>query len=416
MKRFILLLIALFSLNLNSMSDADLAALIQSNYTAIGVTSDTAYLLPLCNGINAAVGGASANHSALSQLDYASAGHTGFQPTLVSGTNIKTINSTTVLGSGNFSLEPTLSKGNLSESTSSVLTITGGTSSVIGSGTTIEVDQADAVSDGYLSAIDWGTFNDKQDTISGTTNRITVAADTVDIDTTLFPSPTAGDANKYLRATGADAATWQSLAGGGDVIGPASNTDNNIPQWNGTDSKTLKDGYSIATLAAALQDYLMPPGIIMAYAGSSIPAGWLNCDGSAVSRSTYSDLFTAIGTTWGVGDGSTTFNLPDLRSATIRGVGTPTVFTYNNAVSLADTIDDQFQAWQAGGESASVARYGNLATFTDTSGTDLYGRYQSSGQGAVDMIVAYNDGTHGDPRTGYETTGKARGAYWIIKY
>lgn len=56
-----------------------------------------------------------------------------------------------------------------------------------------------------------------------------------------------------------------------------------------------------------------PAGSITQYAGSSAPTGWLLCDGSAVSRTTYSDLFSLISTTYGVGDGSTTFNLPDLK-------------------------------------------------------------------------------------------------------
>jgi len=66
----------------------------------------------------------------------------------------------------------------------------------------------------------------------------------------------------------------------------------------------------------------IPSGIIMDYGGSTAPAGWLACDGSAVSRTTYANLFTAIGTTWCVGDGSTTFNLPDLRGRTTIGDGT----------------------------------------------------------------------------------------------
>ena len=49
--------------------------------------------------------------------------------------------------------------------------------------------------------------------------------------------------------------------------------------------------------------------------------GWLYCDGSAVSRSTYSVLFGVISTNWGVGDNSTTFNLPDLEGAFLRGTG-----------------------------------------------------------------------------------------------
>ena len=65
----------------------------------------------------------------------------------------------------------------------------------------------------------------------------------------------------------------------------------------------------------------LPTGTIIAWGGgyNSIPSGWLLCDGSAVSRSTYSDLFNIIGTRFGAGDGSTTFNLPDLRSRFPRG-------------------------------------------------------------------------------------------------
>ena len=61
------------------------------------------------------------------------------------------------------------------------------------------------------------------------------------------------------------------------------------------------------------------PGFIMPFAGGVAPAGWLKANGVAVSRSTYSDLFGVIGTTYGVGDGSTTFGLPDLRAEFIRG-------------------------------------------------------------------------------------------------
>jgi hypothetical protein len=67
------------------------------------------------------------------------------------------------------SKEPSLTKGNLTEATSSVLTITGGTNAVIGTGTTIQVSQAGASSNGYLSSTDWNTFNDKQDAITLTT-------------------------------------------------------------------------------------------------------------------------------------------------------------------------------------------------------------------------------------------------------
>ncbi len=66
----------------------------------------------------------------------------------------------------------------------------------------------------------------------------------------------------------------------------------------------------------------VPSGMIMAFAGpaENIPAGWLLCDGSEVSRSEYANLYNAIGVSWGTGDGSTTFNLPDLRGMFLRGV------------------------------------------------------------------------------------------------
>ena len=56
-----------------------------------------------------------------------------------------------------------------------------------------------------------------------------------------------------------------------------------------------------------------PVGCINLYAGSTAPTGWLICDGSAVSRTTYANLFSVIGTTYGTGNGSTTFNLPNLK-------------------------------------------------------------------------------------------------------
>src|SRR3990167_8825758 len=70
---------------------------------------------------------------------------------------------------------------------------------------------------------------------------------------------------------------------------------------------------------------ILPAGIgPLPYAGASIPSGWLECNGDAVSRTTYAALYTAIADTWGDGDGSTTFNLPDMRGKTIVGDGTGT--------------------------------------------------------------------------------------------
>jgi len=75
---------------------------------------------------------------------------------------------------------------------------------------------------------------------------------------------------------------------------------------------TLNTGWvDLATASGATA--ALPPGTLTAFGGSTAPTGWLVCDGSAISRTTYSLLFAVVGTAYGAGDGSTTFNLPDLR-------------------------------------------------------------------------------------------------------
>lgn len=64
----------------------------------------------------------------------------------------------------------------------------------------------------------------------------------------------------------------------------------------------------------------VPAGVTVPFSGPNAPAGWLLCYGQAVSRTTYSVLFAAIGTSHGVGDGATTFNLPDLRGRAVAGL------------------------------------------------------------------------------------------------
>ncbi len=75
-----------------------------------------------------------------------------------------------------------------------------------------------------------------------------------------------------------------------------------------------------------------PSGTIKLYAGASAPTGYLICDGTAVSRTTYADLYTAIGTTFGVGNGTTTFNLPDFRRRVPVGAGGTGTGTLGNAL------------------------------------------------------------------------------------
>lgn len=69
----------------------------------------------------------------------------------------------------------------------------------------------------------------------------------------------------------------------------------------------------------AIMAEALPTGVMLPYGGAAAPGGWLLCDGSAVSRSTYAALFAALGTAYGAGDGTTTFNLPDLRGRVPAG-------------------------------------------------------------------------------------------------
>ena len=73
---------------------------------------------------------------------------------------------------------------------------------------------------------------------------------------------------------------------------------------------------------------LLPAGTIVPFAGANIPSGFLLCNGSAVSRTLYADLFSAIGTVWGTGNGSTTFNLPDARDRFLEGAGSNSLGAY----------------------------------------------------------------------------------------
>lgn len=149
---------------------------------------------------------------------------------------------------------------------------------------------------------------------------------------------------------------WIGATGGGvmtalleenpDVSTLRSELANNSP---GTDGARLVGYYdassgglgatTVEAFLANLNNYIntnfpqqfLTSGMMIDYAGTSAPTGFLLCDGSAVSRATYANLFTAIGTTWGVGDGSTTFNVPDFRRRVAVGSGGSGSGTLGNA-------------------------------------------------------------------------------------
>ena len=163
-----------------------------------------------------------------------------------------------------------------------------------------------------------------------------------------------------------------------------------------------------------------PVGGMTPYGGASAPTGWLLCDGSAVSRTTYYALFQAIGATWGVGDGSTTFNLPDMRESSPYGAGTFSAvtgtthgaITAHDALALGSFADDRGQ-----GHVHDV--YDGVSTGGSAKGpTASMSTYQRSLSSLSGYSVGapVSDGTNGTPRTGTTTRGKIIGVNYIIKY
>ena len=144
----------------------------------------------------------------------------------------------------------------------------------------------------------------------------------------------------------------------------------------------------LAQTSGAVSDYLggdnafhplssfVPTGTILEFAGNTIPAGgWLWADGSTVSRTTYAALFAALGTTYGTGDGSTTFNVPYRRGRVAIGAGTGTGLT--NRVLAAKGGEENHQLTTA--ELASHAHF-----------VDVVSAGYSAGGGQVWGVVDHN--------------------------
>lgn len=109
---------------------------------------------------------------------------------------------------------------------------------------------------------------------------------------------------------------------------------------------------------------VVPAGVVNDFAGATAPEGWLLCYGQAISRTTYADLFEAIGTVFGVGDGSTTFNIPDARGRVIAGqddMGGSSANRLTNPASTTGGIDGDVLGG-TGGLETHVLTVAQLAT------------------------------------------------------
>jgi microcystin-dependent protein len=156
-----------------------------------------------------------------------------------------------------------------------------------------------------------------------------------------------------------------------------------------------------------------PSGIVSPFAGSAAPSGWLMCDGSVVSRTTYASLFAVIGTTFGVGDGSTTFGLPNTAGLFLRGAGTQSVSGISHSTSLGSIQNDQMQGHKHQtnlvSASSTYQPYGFGGSLLGIAG----GSNVTANTSYTDVPVT--DGTNGTPRTGTETRPANIGMNYIIK-
>jgi len=148
------------------------------------------------------------------------------------------------------------------------------------------------------------------------------------------------------------------------------------------------DGSITNEFKAEVAQFSTPTGMLMYSLTLNVGDGWLLCDGSAVSRTTYANLFTQIGTRYGVGDGSTTFNLPDLRGRSPIGAGLGTqggtltnrdiatkylgeenhTMTEAELVSHTHTWDGPTQTNEERGDGANLVWRGVVDTQTDATG------------------------------------------------
>ena len=167
----------------------------------------------------------------------------------------------------------------------------------------------------------------------------------------------------------------------------------------------------------------VPTGAVSPFAMSTAPDGWIQCDGSDLSRTTYDDLFAAIGETWGAGDGSTTFAIPDLRGLALEGTGahgsaTKSDGTAYSGATIGSVKNDRMQ--QIVG-SITTKRWGRPDLALSKTGA-FYGSYVGTSAGGQDsgygnaLQIDFNSTYSLNARTDAYTTGPRIGVQYCIKY
>ena len=179
------------------------------------------------------------------------------------------------------------------------------------------------------------------------------------------------------------------------AVSSAAPTTGQLMQWSGS-------AWTPTTVSS-----LAPPGQIMDFAGSTAPVGWLFCNGAAISRTTYSALFVAIGTIWGAGDGSSTFNVPNLQGLIGIGAG-------GSLASMGNSVGNKGGAEQITIAQGQLPNYQlpvtdnghdhptNVGSISSGGSEFIFQAAASSGQantGTATTGIIVNSGGSGNPTT-----------------
>lgn len=151
----------------------------------------------------------------------------------------------------------------------------------------------------------------------------------------------------------------------------------------------------------------IPTGAVFPFAGITAPEGFLLCNGQEVSRITYARLYGVLGDTYGAGDGSTTFNLPDYREATLVGAGRNEKLNIktHDVYNLGEFKDDQFQG------------HAHLVPNIQATALGSYDYPTGNGKNPNTRTTTsiLPDNVNGTPRVASTTHGKQIGTNFIIK-
>ena len=172
----------------------------------------------------------------------------------------------------------------------------------------------------------------------------------------------------------------------------------------------------------------VPAGSVFTFATSTVPSGYLECNGAAVSRSTYASLFSSISTTWGTGDGSSTFNLPDLRGQFVRGWDNSAGVDSGRSFASSQTDQNKSHDHTAAttsltgainGISESFGSFGGSASgvFTKVGGNTLSGtpgNPDSNACGGVNFDASHTHSIASDGGT--EVRVKNKALMYVIKF